>query len=368
MYGKACKLLNLDKNPRIIAHVVDEYKAERFVVSVKMFKVLLNLCRAAEDAEMGLWVLGKMKEFGCAPDTVSYNVVIRLLVAKDRVDEAMGLLEEMGGVDLHPDIVTYVTVIKGLCDSGNLEAALGLVRDMKGHGCVPNSVIYSTILDGICMHGSLEMGLELLSGMEKESDECKANVVTYTTMIKGFVEKGMNDEALGILERMDGLGLRPNRVTFATVLDGLSKEGRAEEACKVIDRYRGEGVGRDELYNMLVLSLSRVGKHKESEEIFRTMLARGLKPSGLASSSIVRRVISDGRVLDGFNLFREVEKLGSLVAVDPDIYSTLLSLLCQENHLEEAGWLVSVMVERRIHLEPSHSENMIKLWTSLTLN
>lgn len=364
MYSKACKLLNLEKNPKIIADVVDEYKAERFAVSVKMFKVLLNLCRAAEDAEMGMWVLGKMKEFRCMPDTVSYNVVIRLLVAKNRVDEAMGLLKEMSFIDLYPDMVTYVSLIKGFCDNWNLEAALGLIKVMKGHGRVPNSVIYSTILDGICMRGSLEMGLEFLSGMEKENGECKPNVVTYTTMMKGFVEKGMNEEALRVLERMDSLGVKPNRVTFATVLDGLSKEGRVEQACEVIDKYRGERVGRDDLYNMLVLSLSRVGRHKESEEVFRTMLARGLKPSGLTSSSIVRRAVSEGRVLDGFHLFQEVEKLGNLLSVDPDIYSSVLSSLCQENRLDEAGWLVSVMVERRIHIEPSHCENLIKLWSS----
>lgn len=361
MYSKACKLLNLEKKPRIIADVVDEYRAEGFAVSIKMFKVLLNLCRAAEDAEMGLWVLRKMKEFRCMPDTVSYNVVIRLLVAKGRLDESMGLLKEMRAVDLYPDMVTYGSIIKGLCDAGKLEAALGLMKVMKGHGCVPNSVIYSTILDGTCMHGSLEIALKFLDGMEKENEECKPNVVTYTTMVKGFVEKGMTNEGLKILDRMYDSELKPNRVTFATVIDGLIKEGQVEEALKVIDKFGGDGVRFDELYNMLVLSLLRAGRHKESEEMFRTMLARELKPSGLTASSIIRKIVSEGRVLDGYFLFQEVEKLGNLLSIDPDVYSILLASLCQENHLTEAGSLVNIMVERRISIEPPHSEHLVKL-------
>lgn len=361
MYGKASKLLNLEKNPRIIVDVVDEYRAEGFAVSVKLFKVLLNLCRAAEDAEMGLWVLKKMKEFRCMPDTVSYNVVIRLLVAKSRLDEAMGLLREMNSLDLYPDMVTYVCIIKGLCDAGSLEAATKLMKDMKGHGCEPNSVVYSTILDGICMHGSLNMALEFLGGMEKEIDEFKPNVVTYTTMIKGFVEKGMSSEALKILDRMDNSGLKPNTVTFATLLDGLCKEGQVEEARMVVDRFRGDGVGYDELCSVLTLSLLRAGKDKESEEMFRSMLSRGLKPSGLTSSSIIRRVISEGRVLDGYLLLRALEKSGNLLSIDKDIYSILLAGLCQQNHLTEAGRLMNMMGERRIRVEHPHSENITKL-------
>lgn len=360
MYSKACKLLNLEKNPRIIIDAVDEYRAEGFAVSVKMFKVLLNLCRAAEDAEMGLWVLRKMKEFGCMPDTVSYNVVIRVLVAKGRFDEAMGLLREMDSINILPDMVTYVSVIKGLCDAGSLEAALGLIKLMKGHGCVPNTVVYSTILDGICMHGSLDMALQFLGGMEEKKEECKPNVVTYTTLIKGFVEKGRSNEAVRILDQMADSGLKPNRVTFVTLLDGLCKEVLVEEAREVVDKFRGDGVGYDELNSILVLALFRAGKHKESEEMFRTMLARGLKPNGLTSSSIIRRIISEGRLLDGYFLFQALEKSGNLLSADPDIYSMLLVGLYQENHLTESGWLVNLMMERKIHLKPPHSD-VVKL-------
>ncbi|PIN22537.1 hypothetical protein CDL12_04758 [Handroanthus impetiginosus] len=232
MYSKACKLLDVEQRPQIIIDVIDEYRDEGSVVSVKMFKVVLNLCRAAKDANLGLWVLRKMKEFNCRPDTVSYNVVIRLLVEKAQLDEAMDLMREMGLIDLYPDMITYVSILKGFCDAGRLEDAFGLFKAMKGHGCMPNAVVYSTLLDGICQHGSLEMALEFLGGMEKENGECKPNVVTYTTMINGFAEKGRAVEALRVLDRMDDVGIKPNRVTFAAMLDGLCKEGHVEEACK----------------------------------------------------------------------------------------------------------------------------------------
>ncbi|KAL9144203.1 hypothetical protein ABFS82_14G281500 [Erythranthe guttata] len=362
MYNKACKLLDVEQNPRIIVDVIDGYMAEGFVVSIKMFKVVLNLCRAAKDAKLGLLVLRKMKEFNCRPDTVSYNLVIRLLVEKSQLDEALGLMREMGLIDLYPDMVTYVSIIKGFCDAGRLEDAFGLIKLMKGHGCVANAVVYSTILDGICTHGNLDMASELLCGMEKEDGDCKPNVVTYTTMIKGFVEKGRAKEALKILDRMDESRIKPNIVTFAAILDGLCKQGHVEEACGVVNRFSegGGGVENDELYSLLVMSLMRAGKKNESENIFSKMMARGMRPNGLASSNIIRTMVLEGRVMDGFRVFDALQKSGNLVAVHSDVYSNLLAGLCEENCFVEAARIVSVMVEGRIRLKSTCAENIIE--------
>ncbi|KAL2531705.1 Pentatricopeptide repeat-containing protein [Abeliophyllum distichum] len=189
MYYKACKLLGLEKNPSIVFYVILAYRDENSVASVKMFKVALNLCRAAKYEKLGLWLLRKMKEFNCRPDIVSYNVVIRLVVEKGELDEAMELMREMGLIDLYLDMITYISMINGFCDVGRLEDACQLIKCMKGHGCLPNALVYSTLLDGVCKHGSLEKALEFLGKMEKEDEDCRPNVVTYSTLIKGFVER-----------------------------------------------------------------------------------------------------------------------------------------------------------------------------------
>ncbi|KAK4490852.1 hypothetical protein RD792_001567 [Penstemon davidsonii] len=335
-------------------------RAENVLVSVKMFKVVLNLCRAAKDANLGLWVLRKMKEFNCRPDTVSYNVVIRLFLDKGELDEAIGLMREMGLIDLYPDMVTYVSVLKGLCDVGRLEDAFGLIKVMKGHNCVPNAVIYSTLLDGICRYGTLERGMEFLGELERENEQSKPNLVTYTIMIKGFVKKGRAIEAMRVLDQMSDSNIKPNRVTIVALLDGLCKEGCVEEACKVIDKVSGGNICYEELYSLLVVSLLRSGKHKESEEMFRMMVARGMRPSGLASSGVIKRMISEGRALEGFRLFDTLEKLGNLPVLDSDIYSTLLNGLCEENCFVEAAKLIDRMVEGKILLKSPYGENIIK--------
>ncbi|GER49699.1 pentatricopeptide repeat-containing protein [Striga asiatica] len=359
MYFSACKLLGVDRNPKIIADVIDTYRAEGSVVGVKTFKVVLNMCRAANNPELALRVLRKMKEFNCRPDTVSYNVVVRLLAENARLDEALGLMKEMGLIDLYPDMVTYMSIIKGLCDSGQVEKALGLVKTMKLHRCEPNAVVYSTLLDGICLHGNLELALEFLTGMESENGESNPNLVTYTIMVKGFVEKGRSLEAVRLLNRMEDFGVRPNKVTFITLLDGLCREGHVKEASDVVDRFSSIVGREDELRSWLVVSLMRAGKHKESEKVFRMMMARGLRPGGHASGAVIEKMVSERRVMEGFLLLDGLVKSGNLLGIDSDVYTFLLEGLCQENRFVEVGKLVRVMIQRKIRVKSVQAEDII---------
>ncbi|CAN4078019.1 unnamed protein product [Withania somnifera] len=349
MYNRAYKLLGVDRKPQIVRDVIESYRIQNYVPRAKMFKVMLNLCGEGKDATLGLWVLRKMKESNCRPDTTVYNVVIRLLCEKGDMDEAMGLMREMEMVDLYPDMITYVVMIKGLSEVARLEEACGLTKAMREHGCMPNTVTYSALLDGICRFGNLERALDLLREMEKEGGQCKPNIVTYTTVVQNFVEKCQSIKALSILDQMRDFGCKPNRVLICTLIQGLCKEGHMEESHKIINRAAES-----------VLSLFRIGKLKEAEIYFRRMLTGGLKPDGLTSSTIIRWLCQQNRILDGYHLLDAIEQSASVSSMDSDIYSVLMTGLCEANHLAEAAKLASLMIGKGIQLRGPCVKNVIE--------
>lgn len=224
MYSLACKLFEIDKNPNSIMELLEAYKVEGYVTNVKMFKIVLNLCKEAMLADEALRVLREMGGFNCRPDSTMFNVVIRLFCEKGDFDMAMGLINEMEVSDLEPDMITYMLMLKGFCNAGRLEEACKLFKAMRSHGCTPNLVTYSALLDGLCKTGAFEKVLELLEEMEREGGECTPNVITYTTIIHRFCEKGKSIEALPILDRMKSSKCSPNRVTMSVLIEGLDRK------------------------------------------------------------------------------------------------------------------------------------------------
>nr|POE99736.1 pentatricopeptide repeat-containing protein [Quercus suber] len=330
-YNKACELLQINRNPGVVVDIVEGYRVDGYVFSAKAFKA----------------------------DTTAYNVVLRLFCENGDMDMAEELMNEMGLSDFYPDMITYVAMIKGFCNVGRIEDACGLVKFVRGHGCVPNVVVYSTLLDGVCRCGSMERALELLGEIERGGGNCSPNVVTYTSVIQSFCEKGQTKEALEILDRMEAFGCAPNRVTVSSLINGFCMEGHVEKAYKAIDKVvAGGNVSYGDCYSSLILSFVKFQKLEEAEKLIRKMLATGVKPDSLASSILIRELCLEGRVLDGFYLFDEVEKFEFLTSIDSDLYSILLVELCQQSHLVEAAKLARLLPKKGIRLKASYIDSI----------
>ncbi|XP_004300367.1 PREDICTED: pentatricopeptide repeat-containing protein At5g47360-like isoform 2 [Fragaria vesca subsp. vesca] len=352
MFSKACDLYKIREYPSLIFDVLEAYSAEGCSVSVKMFKVLFNVCKEAKLADEALRVLRKMPEFGLRGDNVVYNVVIRQFCEKGDMDMAESLVKEMSEVELYPDLITYMVMIKGFCNVGRLDDACGLFMFMKENGCVPNVVVYSALLDGFCRFGDMERALTLLEEMEKEGGDCGPNVVTYTTVIQCLCNKHRSVEALLVLDRMEARGCLPNRVTVSTLITGLVKEDQVEHAYKLVDRVVKSGsVTKTDCYSTFVVSLERVGRPEEAEKVLRMMLNSGVKPNSLVCTIMLKKCCLEGRMVDAYCLFGELEKMECLSSIESDTYSILLLGLCQQRHLVEAAELARVMLSKGIKLK-----------------
>ncbi|KAK9698842.1 hypothetical protein RND81_08G135100 [Saponaria officinalis] len=312
MYSFACNVLQIGRNPSRIRDVVEDYNIEGCVI---------NEARVCEES---------------LPDSTIYNVVIGLFCEKGDYEMAIGLMREMEKSNLYPDMITYMSMLKCFCNAGQLEDACLLFKAMKSRGCAANLVAYSALLDGLCRF--------------RHTDKARGlNVISYTSVIQNLCEKGKSMEALSILERMGRFNCSPNRITVSVLVKGLCADGHIDEAFKLVVRVGDEGhVPIGECYSSLVIWLLNIKRLEEAEKHFRWMLDNSLRPNGLACSIMLKELCAKGRFLDAFHLLEDVEKKGSVVTIDSDIYSILFVGLRRQMNVVEVDKLSSLMAEKGI--------------------
>ncbi|XP_068666348.1 pentatricopeptide repeat-containing protein At5g47360-like [Aristolochia californica] len=270
-----------------------------------------------------------MGEFNCRPDTVIYNVVIRLFVNKKDMDTAVNLMEEMAVMGLYPDLITYVAMIKGLCSFERLEEARRLFAEMRGWGYFPNKVVYSALIDGACHAGNLDMAMELLGVMENEDFESRPNAVTYTALIQNFY--------------------------------GLIEEGHVHEAYQVADRIvRMQSLGLEKCYSYLVVDFDRVKNIWEVEKVVKKLLENGFQPSGLAISFFIRELCLIKRSIDASGCLFELVKDDRLLTIDSDLHSVVLAGLLEEGHFVEVEALINEMVVKGVPGRDPYLSDVVK--------
>ncbi|MFQ6643297.1 hypothetical protein Gotur_018594, partial [Gossypium turneri] len=140
---------------------------------------------------------------GCAPNILSYNIMINGYCKAKRLDKAMELFHEISQTGLIPDTVTYST----------------LMQAMRNSGVELNIVSYSILIDGLCKTGHIKVAKELFC--ELSINGLKPNVYAYAIMINGFCKEGLPDEAYQLFRSMEDNDCLPNSCCYNVMIQGF---------------------------------------------------------------------------------------------------------------------------------------------------
>ncbi|KAL9681788.1 hypothetical protein QQ045_013576 [Rhodiola kirilowii] len=110
---------------------------------------------------------------------------------------------------------------------------------------------------------------ELVSGLKLFDEMPERNVVSWTALISGFVQRGCADEALGIFRRMHFSGQRPNGFTLVGALNACSLCGDLSQLYQIYGFVVRLGLEPNVfLINAFLTGLIRLGKLEEAILVF----------------------------------------------------------------------------------------------------
>ncbi|XVF84471.1 hypothetical protein PTKIN_Ptkin17bG0039500 [Pterospermum kingtungense] len=262
-------------------------------------------------------------------DLVSWNSLITGYVQENEIEEAYELFEKMP----KKDIVSWTTIIMGFSGQGQTDKAVELFRMMPQKDTVawtvvisgfvsnemcegafhwfiemlqksvkPNSLTLSSLLSAsansaILNHGqqihaqAIKMLLELDLSIQNSlvsmyskcgnvADACRVfmsikepNTVSFNSMITGFAQNGLGEEALNLFRKMQREGQEPNQITFLAVLSACSHVGLVEvgwEHFKNMKSLYNIEPGPDH-YSCMVDLLGRAGLFDEAVDLIYSM-------------------------------------------------------------------------------------------------
>ncbi|KAJ4818258.1 Pentatricopeptide repeat (PPR) superfamily protein [Rhynchospora pubera] len=281
-----------------------------------------------------------------SPDACTYCICIDCCTRVNQVDLGFVLLGRFLKDKRAPDAWVFNPLLKGLCRNNRIsEAAAMVFVKMPMLGCPPNLISYTTLIKGYCSAGKTSSATELLEKMIGESDHHKPNVITFNTVIDGLCKEGSLSKAFDLFEQMHSLGVLPDTITYNTLINGLCKQGPIEKALLLLDCMASKGLEPNIVtYTTLVDGLCKKWLLENPEKLLQYILYKRYKPN----------VITYTIVTDALCKKEEIEKAEELLedmisrGVQPNVvtYSTLIDGLCKMNKLENAmKWLYEMILK-----------------------
>lgn len=200
-------------------------------------------------------------------NTASWNTLIAGYVQLGAIDKAFGIFRQMQSCSISPNSVTILSILPGC---SNL-IAMNKVKEI--HGCILRRnlefvlSISNSLIDTYAKSGNILYSRIIFDGMPTR------DIISWNSIIGGYVLHGCSGVALDLFNQMTMLGLKPNRGTFLSIIlaHGIAKmvdEGK-HIFSSISDNY--EIVPAIEHYSAMITLFGRSGRLGEAMEFIEDM-------------------------------------------------------------------------------------------------
>ena len=328
------------------------------------YTYLLKVCGDNADLRRGKEIHGQVITNGFSSNVFAMTGVVNLYAKCRQIDDAYKMFDRMP----ERDLVCWNTIIAGFAQNGLARVALDLVLRMQEEGQKPDSITVVTVLPaaanigswriGKLIHGyAIRAGFELLvnisTALVDMYSKCgsvgtarlifdgmkQRTVVSWNSMIHGYVQSGDPEEAMAIFQKMLDEGVEPTNVTVMEALHACADLGDLEQGKfvhKLVDELK---LGYDvSVKNSLISMYSKCKRVDLAAKVFE-----GLQGKTIVSwNAMILGYAQNGRVNEALNHFCEMQSQN----IKPDSFTlvSVIPALAELSVTRQAKWMHGLVI------------------------
>ncbi|KAE9595394.1 hypothetical protein Lal_00031332 [Lupinus albus] len=281
-------------------------------------------------------------------DSIGYLNIMEAWMKLGDSERVVQLFHEFESRKLRVSKICLSKVYRVLCESlgksGRAFEALDYFREMNKKGIYEDS-IYSTL---ICSFASLRK----VDAVKELVREAKSKTVirdpeVYLKLVIMYVEEGLLEKTLEVVEAMKDSGLKVTDVVLCAVINGFSKKRGFLSAVVVYDKLISQGYEPGQVtYASIINACCRVGQYSKAENLFSEMERKGFDKCVVAYSSMVAMYGKTGRLSNAMRLVAKMKERGC----NPNVwvYNSLIDMHGKAKDLRQIEKLLNEMKRRKV--------------------
>jgi len=316
------------------------------VVSYNTYlKVLLAQGKRARTMPM----LAEMRARGLAPNSVTYNSIVKDAVTNQDVGHAWVIVDQMEKDGVMPDAFTCAIIMKGVRHSCTPDDVDKIIAVIERVGIIPDEVLVNCLLDACVRFRCVQRISRIL-------DQFRATGVipslhTCATLIRAYGHGRRLDRAQSLWrELIEDRRQAPSEEVFGAMVDACLQNSdvhAAVGALRAIKKASQDLSKSSGTISTLIKACAQLKESKLALEVYDEVKDICLVTK-VAYNTLIDSVVRQGDMPRATEIFKHM----GLKAVTPDLitYSTLIKGHCARGDLEQGLMLLSQM--QRLGIKP----------------
>ena len=273
-------------------------------------------------------------------DLVSWNTMIAGYAKNNDCRNAFSLFREMRIGNIECDRASLVSLISACTNSRDLHLGKAVHAYIKVSGMEKMIHFVTALINMYSKCGSIDLGRKVFDELADE------NISFWNSMIYGYVECGLNIEALSLWNVIQSIKIKPDEVTMLGLISACRNLGDLNQGVHINSYIESSGnfSGSRVICNAIIDMYAKCGSMERAEAVFSKMPRRDV----ISWTSMIVGYAINGEGEEALLAFRKMvaEKnepnsvtfLGVLSACDHaglvEEGKSLYNIMCQYYHIE----------------------------------
>lgn len=196
----------------------------------------------------------------------SWSCLIRGYTEAGNMRHALDLHQVMRDYGVYPSRYTFVSLLSACVELKFIEKGQQLHAEIAEEGLETDTYVGNTLVKMYVSFGSLVESRDVLNELPVR------DVIAWTTLISGYAEQGLAEEALSCLEQMQLEGLSPNATSYLCALKACGGMGAIDKGREMHAEIMIKGFDEDMFVgNILIDMYAKCSSLAEAQEVFDKM-------------------------------------------------------------------------------------------------
>lgn len=256
----------------------------------------------------------------------------------------------------------YQHVFRHFAKTGDSNQAVKLLAKLKDEGLEIESILVNVVLASCVAANRLDMANDVMN------EYSCLDVVSYNTVLKGYVQVKDLEKCFELVEGMASAGITPDDVTYGTLLDACIADHDLDRATMVVDKLINSGCPMNTvLYTTFMKGFVRGHMLNKAMDLYRLMRAENMnghsdcKPDLITYSVLIKGNCDKRNLEQALCLLDEMFKDG--VEADDIIVNHLLDGCGHVSNVDLGQKIFDdLIVSGRVKPSPYTVTGMMKLY------
>eukprot|EP00929_Paragymnodinium_shiwhaense_P000492 TRINITY_DN10072_c0_g1_i4.p1 TRINITY_DN10072_c0_g1~~TRINITY_DN10072_c0_g1_i4.p1 ORF type:complete len:554 (+),score=165.30 TRINITY_DN10072_c0_g1_i4:219-1880(+) len=247
----------------LVVRLLDDMVLQGVCRPLSFYESTMKQLAGQKHYQLALNVYDRLAADGLTASAVTCSCLVNFATEVGEYERAIQFFQQLSQQST-PSIRAYMTILRVYNKRQDWESSFSTFKQMQAKNAAIDSLVLNVVLStGVAADKVEEVDALIAEG--SRTTPKMVDVVSYNTLIKGFIQRSELQSAVGLLERMKADNVKPNCITFNTMMDRAMRSLQEDTAFIVYEKMCEHGVRPDKVTCSILIK--GLGKRPTNQHI-----------------------------------------------------------------------------------------------------